>query len=157
MNSFSLSFHQRCCRSQRYQLFTLMRFSKASDTTQSCSNWDSKINPRATGYYSDGLKINKHLKQNKANKQNQSTKQTKNKTLDEDKYSFQPLETHLQVSRLCISQEFYCECPVLLSPVYRCKTNISILLHTVFTKHLRITYKVSQNMVFNPGKESKQL
>lgn len=150
MNSFSLSFHPRCCRSRRCQLFTLMRFSKAPNTTQS----DSKVNPRATGYYSDGLKINKRLKQSK---QNQSTKQTKNKTLEEDEYSFQPLEMHLQVSRLIISQEFYCERPVLLNPVHCCKTNISILLHTVFTKHLRIIYKASQNMVFNPGKESKQL
>ena len=80
----------------------------------------------------------------------------KPKTLEEEEYSFQHLQMHLQDSRLSISQEFYCECSVLFNPVYPCKTNISMLLHTVFTKHLRIIYKASQNMVFNPGKESKQ-
>ena len=156
MNSLSLSFHQRCSRSQLYQLFSwwdsqrhLTQHSRVPVGRTRFIQWQQDIILMVWRLTSAWNKTKQTNKTNQPNKQ-------KPKTFEEEEYSFQHLQMHLQDSRLSISQEFYCECSVLLNPVYRCKTNISMLLHTVFTKHLRIIYKASQNMVFNPGKESKQ-
>ena len=100
---------------------------------------DSKINSRTIGHDPDGLKINKYLKQNKTNKQ--KTQTHKQKTLEEEQL-VTLRNVSAQVSRNQDFPRVRCEHPVLLNPGYCCKTNISIWLHTVFIKHLRIICRI---------------